>query len=98
MPEQQLTITQVAELISSVSQASQNAQARRTGLLAGEGYSTEDVAALIGVDPSSLRRWRTSTPMQGPPFVRLTSRITVYSVPDVQAWLESRRIAPGEAA
>ncbi|MFD7986856.1 helix-turn-helix transcriptional regulator [Kitasatospora indigofera] len=98
MPEQQLTITQVAELISSVSQASQNAQARRTGLLAGEWYSTEDVAALIGVDPSSLRRWRTSTPMQGPPFVRLTSRITVYSVPDVQAWLESRRIVPGEAA
>ncbi|MFD0276901.1 helix-turn-helix domain-containing protein [Kitasatospora sp. NPDC127111] len=98
MSEPKLTIEQVAELISSVSQASRSQEARQAGLINGGWYSTEDVAALIGVDPSTLRRWRTSKPMQGPPFVRLTSRITVYSVPDVQAWMESRRIVPGEAA
>ncbi|MFD5463322.1 helix-turn-helix transcriptional regulator [Kitasatospora sp. NPDC127059] len=95
MTDPQLTIEQVAALIASVDRASRQHPAR---LLESGWYSTEEVAALIGVDPSSLRRWRTSKPMQGPPFVRLTSRITVYSVPDVQAWLESRRIVPGEAA
>nr|WP_245240413.1 helix-turn-helix domain-containing protein [Streptomyces spiramenti] len=61
-------------------------------------YTTDEVAALLGVDASTLRRWRTSQPVQGPPFVRLTSRVTMYSVPDVQRWLESRRVDPAEAA
>ncbi|MFB7897856.1 helix-turn-helix transcriptional regulator [Streptomyces xiamenensis] len=61
-------------------------------------YTTEEVAALIGVDASTLRRWRTVSPLQGPPFVRLTSRTTVYSAPDVEAWLASRRIVPDVAA
>jgi predicted DNA-binding transcriptional regulator AlpA len=67
-------------------------------LLHSGWYTTEEVADLIGVDASTLRRWRTATPMQGPPFVRLTSRVTMYSVPDVQAWLASRRIDPAQAA
>jgi hypothetical protein len=67
-------------------------------LLHSGWYSTEDVADLIGVDASTLRRWRTSTPLQGPPFVRLTSRVTMYSVPDVEAWLSSRRVDPSAAA
>lgn len=70
----------------------------RPGLLHSGWYTTEDVADLLGVDASTLRRWRTSTPMQGPPFVRLTSRVTMYSVPDVEAWLASRRVDPGAAA
>lgn len=67
-------------------------------LLLSGWHSTEDVADLLGVDPSTLRRWRTSTPPQGPPFVRLTSRVTLYSVPDVEAWLASRRVDPTVAA
>lgn len=70
----------------------------RPDLLHSGWYTTEDVADLLGVDPSTLRRWRTSTPLQGPPFVRLTSRVTMYSVPDVEAWLTSRRVDPGAAA
>ncbi|MFB7620660.1 helix-turn-helix domain-containing protein [Kitasatospora sp. NPDC056181] len=98
MSDTKLTLDQVAELIERVRIAGSARQPHGSGLVNGGWYSTEDVAALIGVDPSTLRRWRTSKPMQGPPFVRLTSRITVYSVPDVQSWLESRRIVPGEAA
>jgi predicted DNA-binding transcriptional regulator AlpA len=66
-------------------------------LLHGGWYTTEQVADLIGVDPSTLRRWRTMSPLQGPPFVPLSSRVVEYSVGDVEQWLRSRRVVPGEA-
>ncbi|MCP2344025.1 MULTISPECIES: helix-turn-helix transcriptional regulator [Nonomuraea] len=52
------------------------------------------MAALLKVDPSTLRRWRTARPPQGPPFVRLSSRLTLYSIHDLQRWLAHHRIAP----
>lgn len=67
-------------------------------LIAGRWYSTEELAQLLGVDASSVRRWRTARPPQGPPFVRLSSRLTLYSAVDVENWLQSRRIDPGQAA
>lgn len=88
-----LTAAQVGGLLR-VLPASQEDSSTTADLLHSGWYTTEDVADLIGVDSSTLRRWRTSTPLQGPPFVRLTSRVTMYSVPDVQAWLASRRIDP----
>ena len=42
--------------------------------MAERWYSTEELAELLGIDPSSLRRWRTAQPLQGPPFVRLSAR------------------------
>ncbi|EME63331.1 hypothetical protein [Amycolatopsis decaplanina] len=33
-------------------------------------------------------------PAQGPPFVPLSDRMTVYSASDVEAWLRSRRVDP----
>ncbi|UGQ15650.1 hypothetical protein LO772_30425 [Yinghuangia sp. ASG 101] len=50
------------------------------------------------MDPSTLRRWRTMSPPQGPPFVPLTSRLTMYSIPDVQAWLATVRVDPAQEA
>jgi predicted DNA-binding transcriptional regulator AlpA len=67
-------------------------------LLGGRWYSTEELANLLGVDASSIRRWRTSRPVQGPPFVKLSSRVTVYSARDVEQWLYTRRVDPGRAA
>jgi len=67
-------------------------------LITSRWYSTEELAELLGVDPSSVRRWRTSRPSQGPPFVRLSARYTIYSAADVEAWLQSRRIDPGRTA
>lgn len=78
--------------------------AERSGLpsggdfLGGEWLSTEDLARLLGVDPSTIRRWRTARPAQGPPFVRLSSRVTVYSPAYVRRWLERRRVDPERAA
>ncbi len=59
--------------------------------------STEDVARLLRVDASTLRRWRTARPVQGPPFVRLSNRVVMYHSRDLQQWLANRRIVPGVA-
>ncbi len=62
-----------------------------------EFMTTEELAQLLGVDQSSVRRWRTATPAQGPPFVRLSERVVKYRRDDVERWLASRRVDP-EAA
>jgi predicted DNA-binding transcriptional regulator AlpA len=67
-------------------------------LLGCRWYSTEELANLLGVNASSIRRWRTSRPAQGPPFVKLSSRVTVYNSRDVEHWLLDRRVDPGRAA
>ena len=56
--------------------------------------TTEQLARMLGVDPSSVRRWRTSTPVQGPPFIRMSDRVVKYRRADVQGWLDSRRVDP----
>ena len=66
-------------------------------MLHGGWYTTEELQ-FLGVDASTVRRWRTARPAQGPPFVRLSSRLTLYSAQDVQRWLKSRRVDPGTAA
>lgn len=60
----------------------------------GQWFSTDELAKLIGVDSSTLRRWRTSKPAQGPAFVRFTSKVTKYSARDVETWLRAHRIDP----
>ncbi|WP_084482391.1 helix-turn-helix transcriptional regulator [Nocardia amikacinitolerans] len=57
-------------------------------------YTTEEVASMLGVDASSLRRWRTARPPQGPPFVQVSDRVIRYSRVDVAAYLASRRVDP----
>ncbi|MFI0776131.1 helix-turn-helix transcriptional regulator [Streptomyces sp. NPDC021212] len=61
-------------------------------------YTTEELARLLKVDASTLRRWRTARPAQGPPFVRLSGRVVLYSAVDVRQWLAERRTVPGQAA
>ena len=52
---------------------------------------------MLRVDPSSVRRWRTARPLQGPPYIQLSERVIMYAVEDVREWLSSRRVRP-EAA
>jgi Helix-turn-helix domain len=64
-----------------------------------EIVTTEELAALLRRDPSTLRRWRTTRPRQGPPFMRLSGGVTVYDMADVRLWLSRCRIDPeAEAA
>ncbi len=67
-------------------------------LLDGEWYATDELATRLGVDPSTVRRWRTANPPQGPPFIRLSERVVIYSARDVEAWLRKRRTDPESAA
>lgn len=62
-----------------------------------ELITTEELARMLRVDPSSVRRWRTARPLQGPPFIALSERVIMHSIEDVRAWLASRRVTP-EAA
>jgi hypothetical protein len=66
--------------------------------LNGLWLTTEGLARLLGVDSSTIRRWRTAQPPQGPPFVQISERVTMYHAQDVERWLRSRRIDPSEAA
>lgn len=66
------------------------------GLLESCWYTTEELAQMLCIDPSTVRRWRTARPVQGPAFVQLSSRVTVYSARDVEQWLLSRRTDPSE--
>ncbi|GGX43206.1 hypothetical protein GCM10010515_07530 [Streptomyces fructofermentans] len=70
----------------------------RSSLLADAWYSTSDLAARLHVDASTLRRWRTARPPQGPPFVSISERVVLYSALDVAEWLRSRRTVPGREA
>jgi len=63
----------------------------------GYWYSSKELAELLHVDASTIRRWRTSHPRQGPAFVRVSNRVYVYNSNDVEAWLASRRVDPSEA-
>ena len=59
--------------------------------------TTEELALMLRVDPSTIRRWRASSPPMGPPYIHHSGRVTKYLLTDVQRWLTDRRIVP-EAA
>ncbi|GAB2443968.1 helix-turn-helix domain-containing protein [Streptomyces incanus] len=65
-------------------------------LLTNTWYSTSDLAACLRVDASTLRRWRTAQPPQGPPFVTVSERVVMYSALDVEEWLRRRRTVPAK--
>jgi hypothetical protein len=60
--------------------------------------TTDQLARLLKRDPSTLRRWRTSQPVQGPPYIRLSARVVMYDLADVEAWLARHRTDPEVAA
>ncbi|PSR59953.1 DNA-binding protein [Nocardia nova] len=57
-------------------------------------YTTEEVAAMLKIDPSSLRRWRAARPPQGPPFVQVSDRVIRYHSDDVAEYLRRKRVDP----
>lgn len=65
-------------------------------LIDGRWYTTDELAELLHVDGSTVRRWRTMKPPQGPAFIQVSDRVIMYSAHDVEAWLRSRRVDPGQ--
>lgn len=69
-----------------------------TDIMARRAYTTEEAAAILRLDPSTLRRWRTARPPEGPAFVRVSARHVIYGHADLHDWIQSRRVGPGPAA
>jgi len=67
-------------------------------LLDGRWYASSELAELLRVDVSTIRRWRTARPPQGPAFVQISDRVYMYNSHDVETWLARRRIDPGDVA
>jgi hypothetical protein len=67
-------------------------------LLDGRWYFSNELAELLHVDASTIRRWRTARPPQGPAFVQVSDRVYRYNSADVETWLARRRVDPGEVA
>ncbi|WP_406514299.1 helix-turn-helix transcriptional regulator [Streptomyces sp. NBC_00161] len=67
-------------------------------LVTGQWLTTDELAGILNIAPSTLRRWRTARPPQGPPFVPVSDRVTLYSAIDIEHWLRSRRVDPAQAA
>ncbi|MBF6078040.1 helix-turn-helix domain-containing protein [Nocardia beijingensis] len=74
-----------------------NGDEQRRQLDESAWYTTEEVAVFLRVDASSLRRWRTARPPQGPPFVVVSDRVIRYSGADLMAYLKNKRIDPAAA-
>lgn len=70
-------------------------EAAPAGLRTSRLLTTEEVARILRVDTSSVRRWRAEQPTQGPPFIRLSERVVLYDSNDRQDWLDERRTIPG---
>ena len=86
---------QDSALPAAASPPRHSAEATPAGPRTSSLLTTEEVARLLGVDPSSVRRWRAERPPQGPPFIRLSERVVLYDAHDLHTWLADRRTTPG---
>lgn len=57
--------------------------------------STVPAAKYLGVSPTMLRHWRMKRRAdpgeRGPPWIEITPRKIVYSIQDMNAWLQQRK-------
>jgi predicted DNA-binding transcriptional regulator AlpA len=58
--------------------------------------TTQQVADMLGVAPSTLRAWRCAN--IGPPFTRLTKQSVKYAQVDVEKYVAERTVTPSVRA
>lgn len=68
--------------------------AHENSLLSQRMYTTGEVARILGVDASTLRRWRRGKPTEGPGFIQISERVAKYPERDLEAYLAARHIVP----
>jgi len=59
---------------------------------ASELLTDREAAALLAIEPRTLRLWRAT---RGLPHLRITSKIVRYRRADLDSWLERRRVVIG---
>jgi predicted DNA-binding transcriptional regulator AlpA len=52
---------------------------------------TPDAAARLGCAAQTLERWRIEG--GGPPFVKLSPKIVVYDLVDLDSWADARKVS-----
>lgn len=55
--------------------------------------TSTDAAAAIGIDPGTLRNWRSQG--RGPRYVRIGGNKVLYRVADLESWLDAAQAAGG---
>ncbi|MGW4246725.1 helix-turn-helix domain-containing protein [Nocardia sp. NPDC004722] len=68
--------------------------AHEHSLLSQHMYTTGEVARILGVDASTVRRWRRGEPAEGPGFIRISDRVTMYPERDLEVYLAARHTIP----
>jgi predicted DNA-binding transcriptional regulator AlpA len=76
-------------MIESAANTTRSTEAAVNPFGAAPLLSEKQVAAMLGLEPPTLRNWRVKG--QGPRFVRLSRRAVRYSRADVEEWVASRR-------
>lgn len=66
-----------------------NLQTPQTRREAVELWTDKEVCEFLACEPRTLRLWRNT---RGFPFIRITSKVLRYRRPDVEKWLDSRRV------
>lgn len=74
-----------------IQQAIQDAFAEINKNVVPETMTPEQVAAKLGLEPSTLAVWRSTG--RGPTFVKSGNRI-MYLVPDINNYIEQNRMKP----
>lgn len=85
------------ELAASVAPISPAANWPMTRFAVDFFYTTEEMAKILKVDPSTLRRWRRLTKPKGPTATPISERTWRYYHADFAEWLNRRRNPVGAA-
>jgi hypothetical protein len=85
------------ELTASVTPISPAANWPMTQFAVDFFYTTEEMAKILKVDPSTLRRWRRLKIPKGPKATYISERIWRYYHADFVEWMNGRRNAVGAA-
>ena len=96
-PDMSTVCVGLQELTASVTPISPDANWPVTQFVVDFFYTTEEMAKILKVDPSTLRRWRRLKIPKGPKATCISERTWRYYHADFAEWLNRRRNPVGAA-
>ena len=96
-PDMSAVCVGLQELTASVTPISPAANWPMTQFAVDFFYTTKEMAKILKVDPSTLRRWRRLKIPKGPKATCISERTWRYYHADFVEWMNGRRNAVGAA-
>ncbi|MBJ7327276.1 MAG: helix-turn-helix domain-containing protein [Chthoniobacterales bacterium] len=96
-PDMSAVCVGLQDLTASVTPISPDANWPMTQFVVDFFYTTVQMANILNVDPSTLRRWRRLEKPNGPKATCISERTWRYHHADFVEWLNTRRSAVGAA-